>query len=134
MFVHCRYAMTASAMAPPHPYKSKSYSKSKPRPKPLPSAPKGPSRTYAISKPWTATNSGYSLGKTKKRIHSIRRKLSYQSEDRTLPGHVRVALERELKALRREEAVGKAELLRQDNMRRFKRINFFSKTTLELQF
>src|ERR1700753_530082 len=119
-------------MAPTH--KSKSKPKSKPRRKPLPTAPKGPSHTYTISQPWTASNSGYSIGRNRKRIHPIRRNLQYQSGDKSLPGHVRVALERELKSLRREEAVGKAELLRQDNMRRFKRINFFGKTTLELQF
>jgi hypothetical protein len=122
------YVMASTAMAPPH--KSKLNPKSKPRRKPLPSAPNGPTRTYTINKPWTASNSGYSIGKNRKRIHSIRRKLRFQSAEKSLPGHVRVALERELKALRREEAVGKAELLRQDNMRRFKRGNFFGKKIL----
>lgn len=92
---------------------------------------KGPKRTYSISKPWTPPGSTQGIGKAKARIHSIDRRLKSQKGDIKLPGHLRINLERELKALRSEVAINRAEEARFIIMQRDKRIKFFGKSRLK---
>jgi hypothetical protein len=116
-------------MAPPH--RAKSKQKLKHRNIPVPSAPKGPTRTYTINKPWSPVGQGHSIRRSKSRITSICRTLGHKSGEKALPGYKRVELERELKALRSEEAVGRAEVRRQVIMRQDKRVKFFGGVPLE---
>lgn len=87
--------------------------------------PKGPTKIYAITKPWTPVGNTLKVNKTKARIRSITRTLQRQGGEKPLPGHVRIAMERELKSLRSEEAVTRAEDSRRQVMLKDKRIKFF---------
>jgi rRNA-processing protein Efg1 len=110
-------------MDPPHPAKKRH--KSNPKRIPPSTAPKGPVRKYTISKPWAPSRSGYNLQKNRERIRDIIRTLKHQNDQKRLPGHVRVNLERELRTLRTEEAIGRAEGKRQGLMRQEKKVKFF---------
>jgi rRNA-processing protein Efg1 len=115
-------------MAPPH--RAKPKKKLKHQNFPVPAAPKGPTRTYTISKSWSPVGSGSNIKRTKSRITSICRTLTHKGGEKALPGYKRVELERELKALRSEEAVSKAEVRRQAVMRQDKRVKFFGGASL----
>jgi hypothetical protein len=103
----------------------KSRTKSKQKQRFIP--PKGPTQVYTITKPWTPVGNTLKVNKTKARIRSITRTLQRKGGEKPLPGHVRIAMERELKSLRSEEAVTRAEDSRRQVMLRDKRIKFFGK-------